>query len=121
MDAKLEQLETTLNNINVFNAGKKREEAVALLAQLLPEVESFQAEIQRMQEATEAARYWQRHSEKECAELQTELQKERNYSFQQRTHISALESRCRKAEKLLKQFPPEVIKQIKISAYQQER
>ena len=41
MDAKLEQLETTLNNINVFNAGKKREEAVALLAQLLPEVESF--------------------------------------------------------------------------------
>ena len=42
MDAKLEQLETTLDNINVFNAGKKREEAVALLAQLLPEVESFQ-------------------------------------------------------------------------------
>ena len=35
MDAKLEQLEATLNNINVFNAGKKREEAVALLAQLL--------------------------------------------------------------------------------------
>ena len=34
MDAKLEQLEATLNNINVFNAGKKREEAVALLAQL---------------------------------------------------------------------------------------
>ena len=44
MDTKLEQLETTLNNINVFNAGKKREEAVALLAQLLPEVESFQVE-----------------------------------------------------------------------------
>lgn len=43
MDAKLEQLEATLNNINVFNAGKKREEAVALL----PEVESFQAETQR--------------------------------------------------------------------------
>ena len=47
MDAKLEQLETTLNNINVFNAGKKREEAVALL---LPEVESFQAETQRLRD-----------------------------------------------------------------------
>ena len=47
MDAKLEQLETTLNNINVFNAGKKREEAVALLAKLLPEVKSFQVETQR--------------------------------------------------------------------------
>ena len=50
MDAKLEQLETTLNNINVFNAGKKREEAVALLAQLLPEVESFQVETQRLRD-----------------------------------------------------------------------
>ena len=50
MDARLEQLEATLNNINVFNAGKKREEAVALLAQLLPEVESFQAETQRLRD-----------------------------------------------------------------------
>ena len=38
MDAKLEKLEAALNGINVLNAGKKREEAVALLAQLLPEV-----------------------------------------------------------------------------------
>ena len=38
MDAKLEQLETTLNNINVFNAGKKRE------------VESFQVETQRLRD-----------------------------------------------------------------------
>lgn len=51
MDTKLERLETALNGINALNAGKKREEAVALLAQLLPEVESFQAEIQRMQQA----------------------------------------------------------------------
>ena len=42
MDAKLEKLETALNGINVLNAGKKREETVALLTQLLPEVESFQ-------------------------------------------------------------------------------
>ena len=47
MHAKQEKLETTLNGINVLNAGKKREEAVALLAQLLPEVESFQSETQR--------------------------------------------------------------------------
>ena len=55
MDAKLEQLEATLNNINVFNAGKKREEAVALLAQLLPEVESFQAETQRLRDTSPAS------------------------------------------------------------------
>ena len=112
MDAKLERLETSLNDINMFNAGKKREEAVALLAQLLPEVESFQAEIQRMQQAAEAAQRQQQHSEEEVADLQTELREERNFSFQQRVHISTLESRCRKAEKLLEMLPAEELKKF---------
>ena len=112
MDIKLEKLEAALRDVNVFNASKKREEATALLKQLLPEVESFQAEIQRMQQAAEAAQHQQRHNEKEVAGLQAELQKERNFSFQQRAHISALESRCRKAEKLLKLIPPEELKKV---------
>ena len=112
MDVKLEKLETALNGINVLNAGKKREEAVALLTQLLPEVESFQAEIQRMQQAAEAAQRQQQHSEEEVADLQTELREERNFSFQQRVHISTLESRCRKAEKLLEMLPAEELKKF---------
>ena len=83
MDAKLEQLETALNGINVLNAGKKR------------------------------AQHQQQHSEKEVANLQAELREERNFSFQQRAHISALESRCRKAEKLLKQLPAEVVREVR--------
>ena len=121
MDAKLGRLETALNDINVFNAGKKREEAVALLAQLLPEVESFQAEIQRMQQAAEAAQRQQQHSEEEVADLQAELREERNFSFQQRAHISVLESRCRKAEKLLKMLPPEVVREVERREKQAER
>ena len=113
MDAKLEQLETALNSINVLNAGKKREEAAALLAQLLPDVESFQAETQRLREAAAAAQHQQRRSEKEVANLQAELREERNFSFQQRAHISALESRCRKAEKLLKLIPTEVVREVR--------
>lgn len=112
MDAKLEQLETALTGINVLNAGKKREEAAALLAQLLPDVESFQAETQRLREAAAAAQHRQQHSEKEVADLQAELREERNFSFQQRAHISALESRCRKAEKLLKMIPAEVVRKV---------
>ena len=121
MDAKLEQLETALNGINVLNAGKKREEAAALLAQLLPDVESFQAETQRLREAAAAAQHQQRCSEKEVADLQAELREERNFSFQQRAHISALESRCRKAEKLLKQLPPEVVREVEKRETQAER
>ena len=121
MDAKLEKLETALNGINVLNAGKKREEAVALLAQLLPEVESFQAETQRLREAAAAAQHQQRRSEKEVADLQAELREERNFSFQQRAHISVLESRCRKAEKLLKMLPPEVVREVERREKQAER
>ena len=113
MDAKLEQLEAALNSINVLNAGKKREEAAALLAQLLPDVESFQAETQRLREAAAAAQHQQRRSEKEVADLQAELREERNFSFQQRAHISALESRCRKAEKLLKQLSAEMVREVR--------
>ena len=121
MDAKLEKLETALNGINVLNAGKKREEAVETFKQLLPEVESFQAETQRLREVAAAAQHRQQHSEKEVADLQAELREERNFSFQQRAHISVSESRCRKAEKLLKMLPPEVVREVERREKQAER
>ena len=67
----------------------------------------------RLREVAAAAQHRQQHSEKEVADLQAELREERNFSFQQRAHISALESRCRKAEKLLKRFPPEVVREVR--------
>lgn len=121
MDAKLEKLEAALNGINVLNAGKKREEAVETFKQLLPEVESFQAETQRLREVAAAAQHRQQHSEKEVADLQAELREERNFSFQQRAHISVLESRCRRAEKLLKMLPPEVVREVERREKQAER
>ena len=65
-----------------------------------------------MQQAAEAAQRQQQHSEEEVADLQTELREERNFSFQQRVHISTLESRCRKAEKLLEMLPAEELKKF---------
>ena len=106
MDAKLEQLETTLNNINVFNAGKKREEAVALLAQLLPEVESFQVETRRLQDMIASSRMEHRSQQQENTALRKELNKERDRNFEQNVKISALTQRCKRAEKLLDKVPP---------------
>ena len=121
MDAKLEQLETTLNNINVFNAGKKREEAVALLAQLLPEVESFQAETQRLRDMATFAKLEQQYQQQENAEIRKELSKERNRNFEQNMKISALTQRCKRAEKLLEKVPPEVLEHIKRKATVRKR
>ena len=121
MDAKLEQLEATLNNINVFNAGKKREEAVALLAQLLPEVESFQAETQRLRDTIAHERRNASFQREINADLRNELKAERSHNFDQSMKLSELERRCKRAEKLLDKVPPEVLEHIKRKATARER
>lgn len=111
MDTKLEKLEAALSDVNVFNAGKKREEAAALLKQLLPEVESFQAEIQRMQEAVSQSLSMQRCSAEENETLKDELTAERRKNAEQRAKLVVLEERYRRAEKLLSKLPRDVILQ----------
>ena len=113
MDAKLEKLETALNGINVLNVGKKREEAVALLAQLLPEVESFQTEIQRMQQAVLQSLSMQRCSAEENEALRDELAAERRKSAEQRVKLAVLEERYKRAEKILSKVPKEVLTNVK--------
>lgn len=121
MDTKLEKLETALNGINVLNAGKKREETVALLAQLLPEVESFQAEIQRMQQAVSRSLTMQRCSAEENETLKDELTAERRKSAEQRAKLTVLEERYKRAEKLLKRLPLELTERVEDKEKSQER
>ena len=121
MDAKLEKLEAALNGINVLNAGKKREEAVALLAQLLPEVESFQAEIQRMQKAVTQSLSMQRCNAEENEVLKDELAAERRKSAEQRAKLTVLEERYKRAEKLLSKLPREMIEKTGDKKERQER
>ena len=121
MDAKLERLETALNDINVFNAGKKREEAIATLKQLLPQVESFQTEIQRMQAAADAAQHQQRRSDRENETLKDELTAERRKSAEQRAKLTVLEERYKRAEKLLSKLPREMIEKTGDKKERQER
>lgn len=121
MDTKLEKLEAALSDVNVFNAGKKREEAAALLKQLLPEVESFQAEIQRMQEAVSLSLSMQRRSDEENEALRDELTAERRKGYEQRAKMEALTARCKRAEKLLERVPREMIEKTGDKKERQER
>ena len=113
MDAKLEKLETALNGINVLNVGKKREEAIETFKQLLPEVESFQAEIQRMQQAVSLSLSMQRCSAEENETLKDELTAERHKSAEQRAKLAALEERYKQTEKLLSKVPKEMAERSK--------
>ena len=112
MDAKLEKLEAALNGINVLNAGEKREEAIETFKQLLPEVESFQAEIQRMQQAVSQSLSMQRCSAEENEALKDELTAERRKSAEQRAKLAVLEERYKRAANMLKQLPPELVNRL---------
>ena len=105
MDAKLEKLKTALNGINVLNVGKKREEAIETFRQFLLEVESFQAEIQRMQEAVTKLLSMQRCSAEENETLKDELTAEHRKSAGQRAKLAVLETRYKRAGRLLNKVP----------------
>ena len=121
MDAKLDKVEEILSGINLLNAGKKREEAMEALRQLLPEVESFEAETRRLQDMIASSRMEHRSQQQENTALRKELNKERDRNFEQNVKISALTQRCKRAEKLLDKVPPEVLEHIKRKATARER
>ena len=121
MDAKLEQLEATLNGINVLNAGKKREEAVAQLAELLPQVESFQAETQRLLDTIALSQQERQLQQWKNDVLQDELNKERDRNYKQHMQISELQRRCKRAEKLLSKLLEETLQQLRQAQKNWER
>ena len=94
---------------------------VALLAQLLPEVESFQVEIQRMQQAVSQLLSMQRCSAEENEALKDELTAERRKSAEQRAKLTVLEERYKRAEKLLKRLPLELTERVEDKEKSQER
>ena len=93
----------------------------AKLAQLLPEVESFQAETRRLQDMIASSRMEHRSQQQENTALRKELNKERDRNFEQNVKISALTQRCKRAEKLLDKVSPEVLEHIKRKATARER
>lgn len=100
---------------------KCREEAIALLAQLLPDVESFQVETQRLRDAVAIYQQEQEFQQRENATLWNELKEERDHSFEQSVKISTLEQRCKRAEKQLNKLPDEVLKHLKQERNDRER
>ena len=71
----------------------------------MPEVESFQAEIQRMQEAVSLSLSMQRRSDEENEALRDELTAEHRKSAEQRVKLTVLEERYKRAAKLLNKVP----------------
>ena len=112
LDKQYEEIVKALSDINAFNAGKKRDKALELVAAWLPEVEKFSKEIGKQSAYIES--------------LKAQIGQEADYAERMRDGKYAEKLKVREANKkifelqrtneqmgrLLKKIPPEVLEEI---------
>lgn len=112
LDKQYDEIVSALSDINAFNAGKKRDRALELLAAWLPEAEKFSKEIGRQSayidslkaQIGQEADYAERMRDGKYAE-ELKVQEANKKIFElQRTNAQM--------ERILKQIPPEVLEEI---------
>ena len=115
LDKQYAEIVSALSDINAFNAGKKRDKALELLASWMPEMEKFSKEIHKQDSYIES--------------LKAKIGEEADYAGRMRDEKYAEELKVQKAnqkifelqktnqqmERLLKKIPPEVLVEIQKS------
>ena len=112
LDKQYDEIAKALSDINAFNAGKKRDKALELVAAWLPEVEKFSKKIGRQQAYIES--------------LKAQIGQEADYAGRMRDEKYAEELKVQKANqkifelqktneqmgRLLSKIPPEVLEEL---------
>ncbi len=117
LDKRFEEVQAALSDISAFNAGKKRDRALTLLARWLPDAERFTAQIKKvdshvksLEQAVVAAenRATTIHDNMRgrIADKDEELLEARRQAYQ-------LSERLRNQEQLLRKVSPEVLEYLK--------
>ena len=112
LDKMYEEIRVALSDIGAFNAGKKRDAALQLLAKWYPQVDAFSAEIKKVSDKIlhlegsvsiekQNTAYWKG----ENAELEERI-------YKANSHIRELTAINEKQKRLLEKLPPEVLEQL---------
>ena len=115
LDKQYDEIVSALSDINAFNAGKKRDKALEMLAAWLPEVEKFSREIGKQsayidslkEKIGQAADYAERMRDGKYAEEKKVREANKKIFELQRTNAQM--------ERILKKIPPEVLEEIQKS------
>jgi hypothetical protein len=116
MDMEFDRVRQALNEINVLNAGRKREEAISTLAKWVPEAEKFTAQLRNVegyvQELKRGTKAFEECIYRDNRMLQRrvdELDKSFIRAKQETFHLS---EELRKQKRLLDSVPKEVMERI---------
>ena len=103
---------SALSDINAFNAGKKRDKALELVAAWLPEVEKFSKEIGRQQAYIDSLKE-QIGQESDYAGRMREEKYEQELKVQKANQkIFELQRTNEQMGRLLSKIPPEVLEEL---------
>jgi len=112
LDIQFEQVRQALSDIGAFNAGRKRDEALAILADWLPDARKLTAQVKTVNKQIEfykdTANNYSRHNDHLRSENYE--QEESIKSLSRTAHD--LQQQLKKQQRLLDKIPPEVIEQL---------
>ncbi len=121
LDKQHDEIVKALSDINAFNAGKKRDRALALLSTWLPDMERFSREIQKQSDYINSLKQRVSQSEQYADHLRDGRYAEELKVQEANKRIFELQRTNQQLERLVKLIPPEVLAELQKSGRDRPR
>ena len=112
LDKQYDEIAGALSDINAFNAGKKRDRALELLTEWLPDAEKFTRELAKQSAYIESLKEQNGQESRYAGRMRDEKYEEELKVQKANQRIAELQRSNRQMERLLKKIPPEVLEEI---------
>lgn len=106
LEAQMEPIRAAIDDITVFNAGRKKEEALALLSKWLPYAEAFTEMVRRNEDRFKVL-------EAENKGLEQQIERKTELLDEAFVDVAGLRETAEKQRKLLDKLPPDVLKELR--------
>ena len=117
LDEKVQEITSALADINAFNAGKKREAALAMLSQWLPDAESFTRQVKTVdgyiKSLETGGKAFEAMLKNDISDLKDKLNEKNESLFQYHQEVRRLQEALRAQQRLLQRIPPKVLEELK--------
>lgn len=115
LDGRMAEITAALSDINAFNAGKKREKALSIIAAWLPDAQKFTAQVKTVDHEIEHL-----HDAYLQANNVTERYRDKSYELEEslmkaERELYGLRQKFDKQAKLLSRIPPQVLEELTTS------
>jgi len=117
LDEKVQEITTALADINVFNMGKKRDQALVLLSSWLPDAENFTSQVKTVDSYIKSletgGKTFEAMLKNDILDLKGQLSEKDESLFRYHQEVHRLQEALRTQKRLLELVPEDVLEQLK--------